>query len=556
MILGIDLGTTHTLAARLGGQQPQLMTNAHGSVLTPSVVSVDADGTILVGESARHRLITHPEHTASEFKRFMGTDKQFCLGDQCLDASELSALVLKSVKHDAERHLGQPAEQAIVSVPAYFNNKQREATKHAARLAGFQSVSLINEPTAAALAFGVDGHQDDEAHYIVLDLGGGTFDVTLLEVFNGIFEVHASAGDNYLGGRDFTDCIARHLAEQHQIDIETLDGKAPSRLYDGAETLKCRLTGEHEISETLNIGAATLSYCLDLPTFTRICAPLLERIKQPIKRVLGDAGLSASSLNGIILVGGATRMQPFRALVSRLFQRIPRSDYHPDEAIARGCAIQAGLMEDNESVSDVVMTDVCPYTLGVAVAGTGMGEEFLPLIERNSAIPVSETRPLWPMHPAQTCASIRVYQGEAFKPEHNLYLGSLNVEFPDDPDKRPLLLTYTYDLDGTLEIEVRFPGTADRYQAYIKDGNLTEDQSLAERFERLSALKILPADQQQNREMRSRLERRFEESIGDEREQIGILLHTFNDALSTHNERKIAATHDLIKEHLSQHSRR
>lgn len=552
MILGIDLGTTHSLISYFDDGQPCLVSNANGQVLTPSVISVDDDGTILVGESAKHRLITHPDVTVSEFKRFMGTNKTFTLGDHTFDATDLASFVLKSLKSDAEEHLRQEVNEVCISVPAYFNNKQREATKQAATLAGFASIRLLNEPTAAALAFGADGHQDKEAHYIVLDLGGGTFDVSLLEIFNGIFEIHASAGDNYLGGKDFTEAIVQHITEKHRLDTATLSRQDKSKLYKAAECVKHQLSEKISTGISIKLSEAAFEYQLDLSTFEEICEKLLHRIKQPVIRVLSDADLATSSITAVILVGGATRMQLFRTLTSRLFKSIPRSDYHPDEAIAKGCAIQAALVGKEDAVSEIIMTDVCPYTLGVAIVGSGgMGKEFLPLIERNSTIPVSESRPLVPAHPDQTGVTIQVYQGESFDPQHNLFLGRLDIDLPDDPEKRRILLTYTYDLDGTLEVEVSIPGTDKREKVYIKDGEAHTERTTGERFEQLKHLKILPCDQQQNREMTARLERLFEEHTGEKREYISFLLRHFKEALSTHNKRKVEEALEHMKNELN-----
>lgn len=552
MILGIDLGTTHSLVSYFKDGQPHLVRNAGGKVLTPSVVSVDEDGTILVGESARHRLITHSDVTVSEFKRFMGTSKIFNLGEHSFDATDLSSFVLKSLKSDAEQHLQQEISETCISVPAYFNNKQREATKQAAKLAGFTSIRLLNEPTAAALAFGADGHQDKEAHYIVLDLGGGTFDVSLLEVFNGIFEIHASAGDNYLGGKDFTEAIVRHITDRHALDTTSLSRQDQNKLYKAAESVKHQLSEKLSTGISVKLSEAAFEYQIDLSTFEEISEKLLQRLKQPVIRVLSDADLATSSITGVILVGGATRMQLFRTLTSRLFKRIPRSDYHPDEAIAKGCAIQAALASKEDAVSEIIMTDICPYTLGVAIVGRGgKGEEFLPLIERNSTIPVSESRPLLPAHPDQTGVTIQVYQGESFDPQHNLFLGRLDIDLPDDPEKRRILLTYTYDLDGTLEVEVGIPGTDKREKAYIKDGEAHTGKTTGQRFERLKHLKVLPCDQQQNREMTARLERLFEEHTGEKREYISFLLRHFKEALSTHNKRKVEEALEHMKKELN-----
>lgn len=552
MILGIDLGTTHSLVTYYNNGKSQHIKNSLGNVLTPSVISVDDNNTILIGESAKHRLITHSEDTVSEFKRFMGTKKSFRLGINTFDATDLSSMILKTLKSDAENLHQQTIDEVFISVPAYFNNLQREATKLAAKLAGFKTINLLNEPTAAALAFGVNGNKEAEGHYIVLDMGGGTFDVSLLEVFNGIFEIHASAGDNYLGGKDFTMAIVSNIIDANKLVQEELSPKEKSKLYKAAELIKYELSEKTVSTIPLEIANLKIEYQLDQRKFAQISHDLLQRIKHPIWRVLSDSGLSVDEINGVILVGGATRMELFRSMVGQMFKRIPRNDYHPDEAVAMGCAIYAGMAEKNNAIRDIILTDICPYTLGVAVKGSGADLEFLPLIERNSTIPVSETRPLSPSHPNQKQVTIDVYQGESFNPKNNLYLGKLEVNLPDDPKKRDFLLTYTYDIDGTLEVEVVIPAVNKKYKTHIKDGQELTDESIASRFKRLAHLKILPREQQRNRELLSRLERLFEETRGDIREDFAVLLRHFIGALDTYNTKKIDKAYEEIKNRLNQ----
>lgn len=550
MILGIDLGTTHSLVGRFHRGEAELAPNANGEFLTPSVVSIDDEGVLHVGSTARNRLITHPHLTASEFKRFMGTEKTFSLGGHTFDATDLSSLVLKELKGDAERFFDATSDTAFISVPAYFNNKQRQATKRAAELAGFKQIRLINEPTAAALAYGVDGHREDEAHYIVLDLGGGTFDVSLLEVFNGVFEIHASAGDNFLGGKDFTQAIIDDLVSTNNVIPESLTRKDHEKLYSAANRAKHRLSEHHIADITVHLESQSIDYRIDRDHFTDISDGLLKRIRHPLNRVLSDSGYSSKDIDGIILVGGSTRMHPFRSLVSRLFGQIPRSDYHPDQAIAIGTALQAGLASSEDSIEDLVLTDVCPYTLGVAVLGSTHDLEFMPIIERNRPIPTSETRSLSPSHSEQKQVAIKVYQGESFLPEHNLYLGVLEVDLPEPGTDRSFRLTYTYDLDGTLQVEVTIPAIDQVYRGYIRDGERVDDEKLEEQFARLAELKVLPRDQKRNRELLSRLESLFEENIGDRRAHAGDLLRHFYDVLKSHDTKKIDEAADRIRQAL------
>lgn len=368
MIIGIDLGTTNSLVAVWEDGQPRLIPNSLGDYLTPSCVSLDEDGTILVGRAARERLQTHPDKTAAVFKRFMGSERTIRLGKREFRAEELSALVLRSLKEDVEAALGQPITEAIITVPAYFSDAQRKATRAAGVMAGLKVDRLLNEPTAAALAYGI--HQlGAETRFLVFDLGGGTFDVSVLDMFEGVMEVRASAGDNFLGGEDFVACIIDRFFDQ---------AKAPAKLKTDAAFMQ-RLTAQVEAAKralseqpaaTIEVAHNSDTYTLELDeaTFEQICAPLLQRLRAPVERALRDANLRGTDLDKIVLAGGATRMPVVRRMVARMFGRFPECEINPDEVVALGAAVQAGLKMKDAALDDVVMTDVAPYSLGVAVA--------------------------------------------------------------------------------------------------------------------------------------------------------------------------------------------
>jgi molecular chaperone HscC len=345
MIVGIDLGTTNSLIGVWNGGKSELIPNALGSLLTPSAVSVDDDGAVLVGLPARERLLSHPRQSVASFKRYMGSNRAFQLGDKTFRAEELSALVLQALKADAQAFLGQSISEAIITVPAYFNDAQRKATKAAGEMAGLKVERLLNEPTAAALAYGLQ-EGAGERKILVLDLGGGTFDVSILEMFEGVMEVRASAGDNFLGGEDFVDVIVdRFIAE-----VGASAGISPRSQSDEihasprrqAEIAKRTLTDheQHEIELVHNGG--TTRWSITREDFEAASEPLIRRLRAPIERAIRDANLNPDQVTDLVLVGGATRMPVVRRMAARLFQRLPIAQISPDEVVAHGAAVQAG----------------------------------------------------------------------------------------------------------------------------------------------------------------------------------------------------------------------
>lgn len=551
MKIGIDLGTTHSVVGIWQDNAVKLIPDMEGNVLVPSIVGLSEDNYILVGQAARDRLATHPAHTICEFKRFMGTDKTFSLGEQDYSATELSAILLKSLKKQAEHYLQEPITEAVISVPAYFNNKQRQATQQAALLAGLKVERLLNEPTAAALAYGLD-NKDCEQTYLVLDLGGGTFDVSVIEVFNDIFEIHASSGDNYLGGNDFTNVIEEDLYKKNDLYKGFFSDSELRNIWSLCERLKCQLTNESTASFNFEYKEKTYSYTLTLEDYRTLCSELIERIKFPINRAMSDADLTLEDVDGLILVGGATRMPIFQQQISRVFSRIPQTQYNPDHAIATGAAIQAGMSARAKELKDVIMTDVCPFTLGVEVNNKHGQSEFLPIIERNATIPVSETRSVYSAHPEQEKVLIKIYQGEHYLPKDNVFLGDLEINLEPLNIIQELYLTYTYDLNGVLEVEVTNVASDKKYRTYVGENEESLSESeLRERFSRLNALKVLPKDKLVNTAFKAKLERLFQENLGDKRREIGEAIGQFMEVLETHDNHKIERMIENIKRYLS-----
>ena len=554
-ILGIDLGTTNSLVAYWHDGKAQLIKNALGSVLTPSVVSVDNDGAILVGQAARERLVSHPLATAAAFKRYMGSSKRYRLGKgHEYSPEELSALVLRALKADAEAALGMTVREAVITVPAYFNDTQRKATRHAAELAGLHVQRLLNEPTAAAMAYGLHQGGDDQK-FLVLDLGGGTFDVTLLDMYAGIMEVRASAGDNMLGGEDFTELLIQGFAAAHSA-INLADSQGP--LYAAAERAKQAL-GSGDTSMQVNHHGAPLEWRITVADWEKRCEPLLERCRIPIEQTLRDAGVRAASLNDIILVGGATRMPVLRKTMARLFGRFPTTGLNPDETIAIGAAIQAGLVAQDQALEEVVMTDVAPYSLGVETSiqtGHDRYESgiFSPIIERNTVIPVSRMETYYPVQTNQSALLFKIYQGEARLVRDNIYLGEIEIPLPDysDPEYMPAEVRFTYDVSGLLEVDVHLPADGSTRQLTIHNsGKNLDEAALQAAHEKLAALKIHPREQTENRTLLARAERLYTQRLGDERQAIGHRIAIFTAALDSQDKRLIREAAQELQDYLN-----
>ncbi|MFH6601581.1 Hsp70 family protein [Ectopseudomonas khazarica] len=545
MIIGIDLGTTNSLVSVWDGGVAKLVPNALGRMLTPSVVGLDDEGQLVVGDIARERLQTHPHLTTALFKRHMGSAHSTQLGSHSFRPEELSALVLRSLKEDVERAYGEPVVEAVISVPAYFSDAQRKATRIAGELAGFKVERLINEPTAAALAYGV--HQKGDASFLVFDLGGGTFDVSVLELFDGVMEVRASAGDNFLGGEDFDDAIVAHVVAA--LTAQGLpDPQRPAichRLRREAQRVRHALGQQSEARFQLSEDGREWTVALTQERLLEICEPLLERLRAPIERALRDARIKVADLDEVLLVGGTTRMPLVRKLVASLFGRFPAMHLNPDEVIAQGAAVQAALKARDATLEEVVLTDVCPYSLGVEVASQVGGQlqsgHYLPIIERNCVVPVSRVKSVQTLRDGQKHVNVRIFQGESRLVANNIFLGELEVEVPPRPAGEVSLdIRFTYDINGLLEAQVDILLTGQSQSLVIENnpGVMTPEE-IAERFSALQALKTHPRDQQVNSALMARLERLYQESLGDLREHVGVLAGHFSAVLERQDEREI-----------------
>ncbi len=533
VIVGIDLGTTFSLVATMRDGKPVVLPNALGELLTPSAVSVEDDGRILVGAPARARATTHPTRTALAFKRDMGTDRVYDLGLKRMTPQDLSALVLGTLKRDAEAALGCAVEEAVVTVPAYFGDLQRHATRDAGAIAGLKVERIINEPTAAAMAYGLhERHREIRA--VVLDLGGGTFDVTVLEIIEGVIEIQASAGDARLGGEDFDAALAERVAErvraEQRLDLRN-DARAWARLRSACEGAKKRLTD----SEVTRIALPGLPVdggrTIDLETnLTRDdaeshWAPLLDRMRSPILRALRDASVGPDKIDEVLLVGGSTRMPCVARLAAQIFGKLPLRKLPPDEAIAMGAAVQAALKGGDEAIDDVVVTDVAPFTMGIETS-TQLGEShvggvFAPILERGTVIPASREKSFTTIAELQTQIRVQVYQGEHSLCRDNQKLGEYVVSgLPRGPaGKESIDVRFTYDLNGILEVETTIASTGKKASMVIEKtpGRLTDAQ-IEEARKAMTRLKFHPREALPNTTALTRADALYVELSGPARE--------------------------------------
>lgn len=542
MIIGIDLGTTNSLVAYFTEDGPRIIPNRLGKHLTPSVVSIDEDDQIYVGESAVERGLLYPDSAASVFKRDMGSKKQFKLLKKNFLAEELSSLVLRALKEDAESYLGEPVTEAVISVPAYFNDARRRATKRAGELAGLKVERIISEPTAAAIAYGLY-QNTDRARFLVFDLGGGTFDVSILELDDKILEVRAVAGDNFLGGEDFT-AVLETMFFNHfsKLDRLALSEKTLRHIHRQAELCKLGFSDSRVSRMKCNIDGETYEFETDLPKYEEACQELLERIRKPVKRSLSDAHIRLSDIDKIVLVGGATKSPIIRRFVSKLFRMLPDTNINPDEAVALGAAIQGAMKERKDAIREVILTDVCPFTLGTEVVREWENHQFehgvfCPIIDRNTVIPASRTERLYTVRDNQDKIRVNVLQGESRFAANNLSLGELLIDIPPaKAGQESVDVTYTYDINSILEVEVKVVSTekVEKKVFLGRDVDMTEEE-IEERLKTLSYLKIHPRDREENKYLLLRAERVYEENLGDDRHLVEQAIRKFERVLNTYD---------------------
>lgn len=556
-IIGIDLGTTNSLVACFKNDEPVVIKNVYGETLTPSVVSIDENGEVFVGKIAKERQITHPNSTVSLFKRSMGTKKEYNLGDKKFLPEELSSFIIRSLKKDAELFLGEDVTEAVISVPAYFNDTQRRATKRAGELAGLKVERIINEPTAAAIAYGLH-EKNSNTKFLVFDLGGGTFDISVLELYKNIMEVRAVAGDNYLGGEDFTKVLMEIFAYRNDIDLNELDSKTYNLLRKKCEVAKRGFSKERSCEISITINDKELVSDISSTEFEKDCELLLAKLRRPIERALSDAAIKLKEVDTIVLVGGGTKLPLIRSFVGKLFGRLPATNINPDEVVAMGAAIQAAMKKRDKAIKEIVLTDVCPYTLGTNTSVRKSGGyyesgHFFPIIERNTIIPISRVERLYTVRDNQKKISVEILQGESRLAKENILLGELTVPVPPAKGgEQAIDVRYTYDINGILEVEVTVVATGIKKTMVIeKNPGYMSKEEVEKRLEELKEIKIHPREKEENKHLIARGERLYEESIGLARTYISEGLSRFEDALDRQDEREIVQAYEELKKLLN-----
>lgn len=540
-IIGIDLGTTNSLAAVWKDGKCQLIPNALGEILTPSAVSIEENGNILVGRAAKDRLISHPERTAASFKRFMGTDTKLMLAGKPFTPIELSAFVLRRLKEDAEAFLGQPVEEAVISVPAYFDDNGRSATKAAGELAGFRVERIVNEPSAAALAY--HKGKDEDMSFLVFDFGGGTLDVSIVDAFSNVIEIVAVAGDNHLGGDDFNHAIAAHFCKQNGLKLSELPRETQASLIRQAEQCKIALSSADPVMMVAEMEGNQRSVTLTNQKLVEILAPLLRRLERPIARVLRDCRDTVGEVDEVVLVGGSCHMPLIQQYLRHILGKAPLCDFHAETTVALGAGIAAGIKERSQDLRDTVLTDICPFTLGVNVINheDPANDLFSPILERNTTLPASRMRSYFTAHDNQTKMTIEVYQGEGIYCRDNLKLGEVEIDVPRAArGQQGADVRFTYDINGILQVEVTCQSTGQKQQSLILNPNLKlSDKELKTRLQELEKYKFIPREEEENKTLLARGARLYAESTGLLREQIHQQIDYFNLLLHEGNESRL-----------------
>ena len=563
-MIGIDLGTTNSLATYIDDNgEIQFIKNEYGNILIPSVVGIDENDDIIVGELAKERRMVNAEETASNFKRRMGTDAKIKVKNRTFDAQMLSSFVLKHLKENAEKQLNEKINRAIISVPAYFNDKQRRDTKMAAELAGLTVERLINEPTAAALSLG-SNILNQNLKFIVLDLGGGTFDVTLLETFEDIMEVLSISGDTMLGGEDFTTKICEIFLKNIKLSIADLSRDERTKLYTKADRAK-KLISLKNVEIEMEIKGKKYKSEITQENFRETVKPLLVKMKVAIDKALQDGNTDAREIEKVILVGGAVKLGIIEEFVEKYFHKMRGEKIYfnnddfiennklvsiaadPDTVVAYGVGIAVGMKERNKVFKERILTDVCPFTLGTEI----VGRRFAPIIPRNTTVPTSRSEYFYTIEDYQSQVTVGIYQGESLNIDDNLFLGEFLLDVPQNlAGKEAINVRFTYDINGILEVEATVVSTGLKKSKLIVNGDLSEEEK-NEKIKMLEEIKIQSENKNKDKLLLERANRIYAEIVNTEiRNHISEYLENYQKIVVTGDRIRIQKTKKSFSEFL------
>jgi len=515
-----------------------LIPNAYGSYLTPSVVSMTEDGKLIVGQTAKDRLITYPERTVSFFKKDMGTGRSWKPGEKSFLPEELSSLVIRSIVKDAQNYLGEEIEEAVISVPAYFHDEQRVAVKRAGALAGIHVERIVNEPSAAALASYFTANE--EQNMLVFDFGGGTLDVSLVDCFDTMVEIVSVAGNNRLGGDDFDRLIAEHFLREHGVARQQLRAQEYAVLLKQAERCKKLLSEQEEVVMHAMVGDQVYESTYTMDRLFEESKALLKEIRQVIGRALKDGKMTIHDVDLVVMAGGSSKMPLIQKYIRHLFHKAPMVQGNCDKLIALGLGLVCGVKERKEEIKDYILTDICPFSLGVATINEADPDRayMANIINRNTVLPCSRVRRFYTASDQQDYVVVEVHQGENTYAQDNLLLGKIEISVPPKPKgKEAVDVRFTYDINGILVVDTRVVSTG-VVKTHIISQKIPEAE-LEERVRELEKLKVHPRDLSENQQMMERLEALYQEVYPEQKEQVQQMIRTFEEFLDGQNPRQI-----------------
>lgn len=513
-IIGIDLGTTNSLAAVYRNGEAELIPNTAGSYLTPSVVALDDNGQILTGMAAREWMLQYPQNGAANFKRYMGTNHVFQLGSKKFTAEELSSFILRRLKEDAERYLGEPVEEAVVSVPAYFDDHGRNATRLAGELAGLKVERIVNEPSAAALLYHLEKQEDET--FLVFDFGGGTLDISIVDAFDNVIDILAVSGDNKLGGMEFNQAIVQYCTREHQLRLPTNFNY--EQALHAAEQCKIALTSKEEAVMQMEVDGVSYTSTLTNQQLIDCSADIFRRVRAVIAQALRDCNVSFDEITQIIPVGGSSKMPVVQQFLQQLLGRNLQLDYNPDTIVALGVGLVAGMKEKHDNLRQIVLSDICPFSLGTDILNEGDPSRsyFHPIIERNTSLPCKKMQRYYTVRNYQKHIEVSVYQGEHLYADENKLLGKVRLAVPAKPKgEESISVTFLYDLNGILQVEVTVDSTGKQAELTILNPQLQlKPEELQRRTEQLKRYSFAPAEQAENKAILERMQRLYINSTG------------------------------------------